>query len=122
MKPKYNIFQNFSYALKGILFFMKREYSARILLTITAIVLIAGSYFKITRTEWIALVVCIGLVLAMELMNSAIELLVDKLWPDYHQTAGNIKDLAAGAVLLTSLAAAIIGCIIFAPKLFGLLH
>lgn len=121
MKPKYHLAKNFSYALNGILIFIKREYSARILLCITGLVLSASFYFRLSPLEWIAVIGCIGMVLATELMNSAIEMVVDKIWPDHDEAAGKIKDLAAGAVLLTSLAAALIGCIIFLPKLIGLL-
>jgi diacylglycerol kinase (ATP) len=120
MKPKYSVAKNFSYAVKGIMVFVRREYSARILLSIAILVVLAGFYFRIEANEWLAVVICIGLVLAMELMNSAVEMLVDKLWPDYHETAGKIKDLAAGAVLLSSFAAALVGCIIFLPKVLSL--
>jgi diacylglycerol kinase len=120
MKPKYSVAKNFSYAFKGIFVFIKREYSARILLSITCLVVLAGFYFRISAQEWLAVFLCIGLVFAMELMNSAVEMLVDKLWPEYHETAGKIKDLAAGAVLLSSIAAALVGCIIFMPKVLSL--
>jgi diacylglycerol kinase (ATP) len=64
-------------------------------------------------------IISIGLVFAAEAFNTAIELLVDKISPDYDEKAGLIKDVAAGAVLFTAIAAAAVGIIVFVPKLWG---
>ncbi len=68
--------------------------------------------------EWVAIILCIGMVLATELINTAIERLVDLISPDRNPIAGQIKDIAAGAVLICAIAAAIVGLIIFIPYLF----
>lgn len=70
-------------------------------------------FFGITRTEWIVIILCIGVVIAAELFNTAIEKLVDLVSPERHPIAGQVKDIAAGAVLVCAVAAAIIGIIIF---------
>ena len=64
-------------------------------------------------------VLCFGLVLAAEGFNTAIERLVDLVSPDYHPIAGDVKDVAAGAVLICAIAAAIVGMIVFIPYIFG---
>jgi diacylglycerol kinase len=74
---------------------------------------IAGFYFSITTTEWIIVLVVIGLVISLELINSAIENLVDLVTKEQMPLAGKIKDLAAGAVLIFSVIAFCVGCIIF---------
>ena len=67
--------------------------------------------------EWIAVILCIGMVIGAELFNSAIERIVDLVSPQRHPLAGQIKDIAAGAVLICALTALIIGLIIFIPYL-----
>ena len=73
---------------------------------------------QISRLEWITIVVVIGMVLAAEAVNSSIEALADLVSPEYNEAIKRTKDLAAGAVLLVAIAAAVVGCIIFIPKLF----
>lgn len=79
-----------------------------------AIVVIAvGFYFNISATEWCIVVICIGMVMSAEIFNSALELLTDLVKPEQHPIAGKVKDAAAGAVLLTALAAAVAGILVF---------
>lgn len=78
---------------------------------------LGGFHFQITSTEWCIVLICFGLVLAAEAFNTAIERLVNLVSPDYHPIAGDVKDVAAGAVLICAIFAAIIGCIIFLPYL-----
>ena len=82
---------------------------------------VAGVLLRISRGEWMAVAVCIGLVLGGECANTALELAVDLVSPARHPLAKRAKD-AAGAVLLFSLAAAIVGAIIFLPRLLDLLR
>jgi len=81
-------------------------------------VLIAGAIFRISTGEWIAVVFCIGLVFALELINSAIENIADFITIERNETIKKVKDLSAGAVLAAAIASAIIGLIIFLPKFF----
>ena len=111
--------KSFGYAFKGIASLIKKEYNAWIHCTAIVVVTLAGFYFDITPTEWCIVVICFGLVLAAEGFNTAIERLVDLVSPDYHPIAGDVKDVAAGAVLICAIAAAIVGMIVFIPYLFG---
>lgn len=87
---------------------------------IAALVVVAlGFAFDVTKTEWGLLIGCMGLVITAEIMNTAIETVVNLVSPHYHQLAGKAKDLAAGAVLVAAITAAIIGTIIFLPYLLA---
>ena len=75
-------------------------------------------YFNISTVEWCIVLLCFAMVLAAEAFNTAIERLVNLVSPDYHTLAGDVKDIAAGAVLICAIAAAIIGVIVFIPYFF----
>ena len=106
----------FRYAFNGLKILIREEHNARIHLFVTCCVLIAGIVFKISAGEWIAVIFCIGLVFALELINSAIENTADLISKERNETIKKIKDLSAGAVLIAAIASAIIGLIIFLPK------
>ncbi|MDO9257770.1 MAG: diacylglycerol kinase family protein [Bacteroidales bacterium] len=114
--------KSFSHALRGIVFLFNSQLNARIELTITGIVIIAGILFKISTSEWLTILLCIAMVLSLEGINTAIEIFADKLHPGFDKKIGNVKDVAAGAVLIASVVAAIIGFIIFVPRLLGLIN
>ena len=80
-----------------------------------------GFFFSLSANEWAILIGCCGSVLATEAMNTAVENVVDLVSPDIHPLAGKAKDAAAAAVLITAIAAAIIGLIIFLPKIKAIL-
>lgn len=107
----------FGFAFKGIKFLIKHEAHARIHLVASVLVIAAGFFFQITKTEWIAVLLAISSVFAAEGFNSAIERLTNKIFNGIHPQAAAIKDLAAGAVLICAIVAAIIGLIIFVPYL-----
>lgn len=107
--------RSFRYALQGIACCVGREQNLSFHLIATAIVVAAGCHYGISRFEWIAVTGCVGLVIAAELMNSAIERLVDLVSPGRHPIAGQVKDIAAGAVLVCAIAAAVIGLLVFIP-------
>jgi len=109
---------SFRYAFNGLKILIQEEHNARIHLFAACCVLIAGAVFKISTTEWIAVIFCIGLVIALELINSAIENAADYLSKEKSESIKKIKDLSAGAVLVAAIASAIIGMIIFLPKFF----
>ena len=111
--------KSFGYAFKGIASLIRKEHNAWIHCTAIVLVTIAGFHFGITPTEWCIVVLCFGLVLAAEGFNTAIERLVDLVSPDFHPIAGDVKDVAAGAVLICAIASAIVGLIVFIPYLFG---
>ena len=109
--------RSFGYAWKGIRCCVGKEQNLSFHLIATVCVVIAGFAFGITRTEWICIILCIGIVIAAELFNSAIERLVDLVSPQRHPLAGQIKDIAAGAVLVCALTAMVVGLVIFIPYL-----
>ena len=111
--------KSFGYAFKGIASLIKKEHNAWIHCTAIVVVTLSGLYFGITPTEWCIVVICFGMVLAAEGFNTAIERLVDLVSPDYHPIAGDVKDVAAGAVLICAIAAAVVGMIVFIPYMFG---
>jgi len=110
--------KSITYAWNGIGFLFKTQLNARIELIIAFFVLFAGFIFKISSFEWIAILLCIAVVLALEGINTAFEGISNKLHPDFDQQIGNAKDVAAGAVLIACCVAVVIGFIIFAPHLW----
>lgn len=113
--------KSFGYAFKGIGLAFKFGWNIVIQLLCAIAVVIAGFIFNISVYEWLAVVFCIGLVIAFEIINTAIEKIVDFISPGYHKQAGIIKDLAAGAVLVTAILSVVIAGIIFVPKLINCL-
>ena len=107
----------FVFAFEGIRTFFQDNYHARVHALAAFVVIALGLYVGLTTTEWMAIVLCIGLVLSMEAVNSAIEYLTDLVSPDHHELAKKTKDVAAAAVLISALISVIIAVIIFVPKL-----
>jgi len=109
---------SFKYAFNGIYTAIKTQANIRIHLFAAAIVIFLGFYFSISTIEWFLVVISMGLVISAELFNSAIETLADHVSSEKNERVGKIKDMAAGAVLVCAMAAAIIGVLIFFPKIF----
>lgn len=105
--------ESFACAFRGIAALLKSEVHARIHLAATVIALALGWWLQITRAEWIALVLVIGLVWVAEALNTAIEYVADLAHPDEHPEVKKLKDLAAAAVLFASIAALVVGLIVF---------
>jgi len=113
--------KSFVYAFNGIVKTMKSEHNFLIHLMVMFLVIVFGFVFQVTKTEWVLLVLSIGFVLTAEIFNSAIEVLTNLVSPEQNSKAGLTKDMAAGAVLISAITAAIVGLIIFVPKLLELL-
>ena len=109
--------QSLQHAWRGIDSIIKEEHNARIHLFFTVLVVGCGIAFVVTITEWLFLVFAIGLVWVTELLNTCIERLCDFIEPNENTSIGKIKDFAAGSVLVAAITSAIIGLIIFVPKL-----
>ena len=109
--------KSFKYAFKGLIDLTKTQPNARIHLLIAAVVIAAGIYFKLSAAEWSVLVLTIAMVFAAEAFNTALEYLTNLVSPTYHPLAGKTKDVAAAGVLITAIAAVLIGIIIFLPKI-----
>lgn len=112
---------SFGYAFAGIWSMLRYQRNAQIHVLITTVVVIFGILLRLRVDEWIVLLLCVALVLSLEAMNTALEAVVDLASPQYHPLAKQAKDIAAGAVLIAAICAAIIGCIVFVPKLLALL-
>lgn len=110
-------FRSIGFAMKGVIYALRITPNMHIQLGILCLVVIAGLIVHLSLTEWCILTLCAALVLVAELINTAIEHVVDLISPDYHPLAGRIKDMAAGAVLIGALASAVVGVLIFLPKL-----
>lgn len=110
---------SFGYALNGLWQFFKTEHNLWIHCVIALLAVVLGFVLRISRMEWIAVIIVIGIVLSAEAFNSCIEKTLDHLTPEKHEKVRYIKDLAAGAVLLTAIAAAIVGLLIFLPKILN---
>ena len=110
--------EGFKYAFEGIWVALKSERNLKIHLLVMILVIIFGIIFKISKIEWIICIILFGLVIAGELFNTAIETVVDMISPDKNEKAKKAKDVSAGAVLVLAIASAIIGLVIFIPKIF----
>ncbi len=109
--------KSFGFAFKGIRIVGRSQQNFWIHVIIAGLVVVSGFYAKLTHTEWCILVLTMVVVLAMEVINTAIEKLVDFVSPGFNEQAGMIKDISAAAVLVTAIGAIIIGLIIFLPKI-----
>lgn len=112
--------RSFKYALEGIFTGLKEEQNMKIHIAIMILVIIFGILLKISKIEWIICIALFGLVISMELINTAIENTVDLITKEKNEQAKIAKDVAAGAVLVSAIASAIIGLIIFVPKVISI--
>lgn len=112
---KGKLIKSFTYAIAGICFCLRHERNMKIHCLAAVIVICHGLYFHVTRVEWLILLVVIGAVMSLEMVNTAIEKTVDLVTEDFKPLAKIAKDVAAGAVLLFTIIAVIIGAIIFLP-------
>ena len=111
----------FKNAFAGLNYFLRNERNGRTQFIIAVFIVILGIFLNITKHEWIVVLLCIGIVLFAEMMNSALEKLCDYNQPLFNLQIKIVKDMAAGAVLFISIISAIIGALIFFPKLWQLL-
>lgn len=116
---KKRLTNSFKYAFEGILQAYVGEQNLKIHTVIAVLVIIFGFILKISYTEWLVCLVLIGLVLMAEFFNTSIEYLVDLVSPEIHPLAKATKDTASAGVLMMAIISAIIGLIIFIPKLIN---
>ncbi len=110
------LLKSFGYAFEGIFTCIKKERNMKIHCGMTVLVVIAGIFFHISPLEWCICLTLFGLVMALELVNTAVEAVVDLVTQEHRLLAKIAKDTAAGAVLIAAIMAAIAGLIIFLPK------
>lgn len=113
------LYKSFGYAFQGIFNTIRTERNIKIHCVIAVLVIIFGIWLKITKTEWMICFILFGLILALELVNTAVEAAVDLCTEDRRPLAKKAKDAAAGAVLIAAIFAAVIGLMIFIPRLLG---
>jgi hypothetical protein len=112
------LLRSFKYALKGIALALNGQLNIKVHLLAVVVVIVAGTYCDINTAEWCIITLCFGLVLMSELMNTALETIVDIISPDFHPLAGRAKDIAAGAVLIAAISTAVIAIFIFKKYIF----
>ena len=113
-----NRIKSVGFAARGAWYLIRTESSIQVQVGISILVTAAGFYFNISTTEWIFQFLAIGVVMGVEGVNTAVEKLSDYIQPEQDPFIGMVKDISAGAVLMTSIAASIVGFIIYFPKIF----
>jgi len=114
-----NRIKSFKYASRGIVQLFKKQQNARLHLFAVIIIVVFGLIVKINITEWAIILLCIGMVITAETFNTAIENLSDEITEEYNERIKLIKDLSAGAVLISAIISLIIGVLIFGPKVYS---
>lgn len=115
------LIRSFGFAFAGLGWMLRTQRNAQIHVAITCAVIIAGFALRVSTGEWLALILSITLILALEALNTAVEAVVDLVSPQPHPLAKRAKDVAAGAVLLGAIGVALVGVIVFLPRLLALL-
>jgi undecaprenol kinase len=113
-----HLWESFSFAIAGIKTALWSERNMRIHFFVSLIVIGCSIYFSISKLEWLFVIVAIGGIFSLELVNTAIERVVDLVTEDYHPLAKQAKDIAAGAVFIYTITVVVIGSIIFIPYFF----
>ena len=109
---------SFGHALRGLKVLL-RQPNARIHAVVACGVVALGIWLHISASDWLAVVLAIGLGMGAEALNTALEFAVDLAQPEWHALARDAKDVAAAGVLVCSLAAAVVGLMVFGPKLWA---
>lgn len=112
------LIKSFTFALEGIRDTFKQERNMKFHSVIAIFVIIMGFLLHVSNLEWIFILFAIGGMLSLELLNTAVERVVDLVTKDNHPLAKQAKDAAAGAVFIYAVLSVIVGCIIFLPKIF----
>lgn len=114
--------RSFGYAFRGIITLVATQPHARLHLLATFIVIGAGSIVHLRRWEWVAILLCIGMVWMAEALNTAIEFLSDEVTLERRDRIGKAKDLAAGGVLIAALISSLVAVQVFSNHLHGILR
>ena len=112
--------RSFRHALAGLLFVLRSQHNAWLHAVVTVLALVLGAVVRLSGDEWCLLALAIALVWVSEAFNTGLEVLADAVMPERHATVKIAKDVAAGAVLLGSLGALVVGAILFVPRLIAL--
>jgi diacylglycerol kinase (ATP) len=113
---------SFGHAFRGVSALLRTQHNAWLHLAATAAALALGFILAITRGEWLAIILALGLVWTAEALNTAVEFLADEVSLERRELLGKAKDVGAAGVLLASAAALGVGTIVFGPRLLAYLH
>lgn len=119
-KKNKNILESFKYGFLGLFETIKRERNIKIAFFLIILGSIISWFLELSMMEWVVVILMSVIVVSLEMMNTAIEAVVDMVMPNIHPLAKLAKDTAAGAVVLSVVVAFIIGLIIYLPKLIAL--
>ena len=111
------ILRSFGYAWFGLKHAFITQINFRIQLSFAVVIMLMGIGLSITKMEWIIVSICIGMVVFAELMNTALEKLADLVHAAQHPEIKLVKDIAAAAVLIVTISSAVVGAIIFLPRI-----
>lgn len=117
MKKNSNFIDSFMCAFKGLIYIFKTEKNFRFHIIFTILILISSLFLKLSFIELSIILIMIGIVLALEILNTIIENIMDFLCKDYNLNVKIIKDMASGVVLVSAFIAIIVGLLIFIPKI-----
>jgi diacylglycerol kinase len=117
-----SLISSFKNALKGFGRALKTQRNLRLQCAAAILAVLLGRYLHITRFEWAMVFLCIGLVIGLELLNTALEELMDRLHPEWDEKIGRAKDMAAAAVFFASLMAALTGFAVFYARIVYLFN
>jgi diacylglycerol kinase len=113
-----NILESFRFAFVGLWYALRTQRNTRIHLSIAAAVVVVGLCLNLSHVQWAVLTLTIGFVLVSEMLNTVAETLVDLISPGYHPLAKVVKDVTAGAVLLTAIVSVVVGLLVLGPPLW----
>lgn len=116
-----SINDSFRYAFSGLWYVLRTQRNVRIHLSIAMCVVIVRLWLKVSMSQWAILALTVGFVLVSEVLNTVAETLVDLVSPGCHPLAGVVKDVTAGAVMLTAIVSAIVGLLVLGPSLWSAL-
>jgi diacylglycerol kinase len=111
---------SFRHAGRGLRWAVSSQANLRVHLAAAALVLVLALLFRFSSLEFVALLLCFAIVIAAELFNTTLEVLIDYAWPEHHPMIGRAKDVAAAAVLVAAIGAAAVGLLLFGRHLFHL--
>lgn len=114
-----NLLEAFRCAFSGLWYTLRTQRNMRVHILVASAVLILGLWLRLSASQWAILAATSGLVLVSEITNTVVEGVVDLVCPDYHPLAKTVKDAMAGAVVLASMIAVIVGLLILGPPLWS---
>ena len=111
---------SFRHAGRGFAWAVSSQANLRVHLVVAVVVIVAALLLRFSAFEFVAVVLSMAIVIAAELFNTTLEVLIDYAWPEHHPMIGRAKDVAAAAVLVTAVGAAIVGVLLFGRHLLQL--